>query len=147
MELIQNKKAGFNYQITETLSVGIELTGQEVKAIRVKKANLTGALVKIYGGQLWLVGATIGPYQEKNAPSGFDPQRPRRLLAHKKEISSLVGKISQGGGLTLIPLKLYNNKGKIKLEIGIGKIRKKADKREIIRKREDQRKIRKHLLK
>ena len=144
MEAIDNKKARFDYEISETLGVGIELLGHEAKAVRSGKASIVGAVVKIYGGQLWLVGATIGPYQEKNIPAEFDAQRSRRLLAHKREISELIGKTSQKG-LTLIPIKLYNNKGKIKLEIGLGRSRKKSDKRETIRKREVERQIKKHL--
>lgn len=133
-----NKKAHFDYSISETFETGIGFLGHEVKAVRSGKANLVGASVKIYDSQLWLVGATIGPYQEKNAPSGFDPQRSRRLLARKKEIAELVGKISSKN-LTLVPLRLYNKRGKIKLEIGIGIGRKKSDKREVIKKRDIER--------
>ena len=140
MESIQNKKAYFDYKISDTLDVGIELLGHEVKAIRSGKANLVGALVKIYGGQLWLVGATIGPYQEKNTPPGFDPQRSRRLLAKKSEIASLVGQ-TLSKNLTLVPIKLYNKKGLIKLEIGLGARRKKHDKRELIRTKESKKEI------
>jgi SsrA-binding protein len=144
MELISNKKAYFDYEIFETFNTGIELLGHEVKAAKNKKASITGAVVKIYDGQLWLIGATIGPYQEKNTPQGFDPQRPRRLLAQKQEISQIIGKISQKG-LTIIPLKLYNKNGKVKLEIGLAKSRKKSDKRELIKERESKKNIKKYL--
>lgn len=140
MESIINKKAYFDYKISETFEAGIELLGHEVKAVRSGKASLVGALVKIYGGQLWLVGATISPYQEKNTPPGFDPQRSRRLLAKKSEIASLVGQTSSKN-LTLVPLKLYNKKGLIKLEIGLGARRKKHDKRELIRTKESKKEI------
>ena len=142
MESIQNKKAYFDYAIAETMETGIELSGHETRAIRAGKAALAGAVIKIYGGQLWLVGATIGPYQEKNTPPGFDPKRARRLLAHKKEIGTLAGAV-QSKHLTLVPLKLYNKGGKIKLEIGLAKSRLKGDKREAIKKRETERAIRK----
>jgi len=144
MESISNKKAYFDYKISDTFEAGVELLGHEAKAIRSGKANLVGALVKIYGGQLWLVGATIGPYQEKNTPQGFDSQRSRRLLAKKSEIASLVGQTSSKN-LTLVPLKLYNKHGKIKLEIGLGVHKHKTDKRETIKKREVERQMRKHI--
>lgn len=144
MESIINKKAYFDYKISDTLDVGIELLGHEVKAVRSGKANLVGSLVKVYGGQLWLVGATIGPYQEKNAPKDFDSQHSRRLLAKKSEITSLIGQTSSKN-LTLVPLKLYNKHGKIKLEIGLGVHKQKTDKRETIKKREIERQIRKHI--
>ena len=141
METIQNKKAFFDYEISETLEAGMELLGLEVKAIRSGKASIVGATVKIYGGQLWLVGATIGPYQEKNTPAGFDPQRSRRLLIHKREIAELIGKTAQKGSI-LVPLKLFLKSGKIKLEIGLGVHRKKSDKREVVKKRETEREMR-----
>ncbi len=144
MESIQNKKAYFDYEISDTLNAGIELLGHEAKAIRSGKASVVGSLVKIYGGQLWLVGATIGPYQEKNTPKDFDPRRSRRLLAKKSEIIALVGQASSKN-LTLVPLKLYNKRGKIKLEIGLGVHKKKTDKRETIKKRETERQVRKHI--
>lgn len=143
MESISNKKAYFDYEISDTLEAGIELLGHEVKAVRTGKASLVGSLVKIYGGQVWLVGATIGPYQKKNEPENFDPQRSRRLLLHKQEIIRLIG-VTSKKTLTLVPIKLYNKKGIIKLEIGIGTHKKKGDKREAIITRESRREIRKN---
>lgn len=143
MEMIDNKKARFDYAISEIFEAGIELLGHEVKAIRSGKASLLGSLVKIYDGQLWLVGATIGPYQQKNTPSGFDPKHTRRLLTKKSEISSLVGQMSSKN-LTLVPLKLYNKHGIIKLEIGLGVHKNKSDKRETIRKRDIERETHRH---
>jgi len=140
MESIINKKAHFDYQINDTLIAGIELSGHETKAIRFGKAQLTGSFVKIYGRQMWLVGATIGPYQEKNAPKDFDPSRSRRLLVNKAEIEALMGTVSAKKAI-LIPLKLFEKKGKIKLEIGMGISKKKSDKREVIKKRETKREI------
>lgn len=142
METISNKKAFFDYEISDTLDAGIELLGHEVKAIRSGKVSIVGALVKIYGGQLWLVGATISPYQIKNTPKDFDPQRSRRLLMHKREIIKLMGATSRKA-LTLMPLKLYNKKGLIKLEIGIGIRKNKSDKREAILTRESKRETKK----
>ncbi len=143
METINNKKAYFDYSISDTMETGLELLGHEVKAIRLGKASLVGALVKIYDGQLWLVGATIGPYQQKNTPSGFDPNRTRRILSKKSEITSLIGQISSKN-LTLVPIKLYNKHGIIKLEIGLGIHKNKSDKRETIKKRDIERETHRH---
>jgi SsrA-binding protein len=144
MESISNKKAYFDYEISDTLEAGVELFGHEVKAIRTGKASLVGSLVKIYGGQVWLVGATIGPYQAKNVSADFEPTRSRRLLIKKSEIITLIGKTA-AKNLTLVPLKLYNKRGIIKLEIGLGVHKNKSDKRETIRKREMGRNVRERL--
>jgi len=96
------------------------------------------------GGEAWLLGATIPPYQPKNAPPDYDEQRNRKLLLKKKELNRLIGK-SREAGLTLVPIKLYNKNGLIKLELGIGKGKKKADKRGKIIERETKRKIQRAL--
>lgn len=135
-----NEKARFDYEILKTLEAGMVLTGQEVKSVRRGSASIRGAYVKMLGVEAWLLGATIPPYQAGNAPSDYDPQRSRKLLLKKSELKYLTGK-SQERGLTLVPIKLYNKNGLIKLEIGIGRGKKKADKREKITKREVARKI------
>lgn len=142
-----NDKARFDYEILETLESGIVLTGQEVKSVKRGSASIRGAYVKLLGGptaksgmEAWLLGATIPPYQAGNLLTGFDPQRSRKLLLRRNELKYLIGK-SQERGLTLVPIKLYNKNGLVKLEIGIGRGKKKADKREKITKRETQRKI------
>lgn len=138
-----NKKARFDYEILETYEAGLSLFGHEAKAISVGKAHIVGAFAKIYNKTVWLVGATIGPYQEKNTPTEFDPQRARQLLLSKTEINQLIG-ATQKKGLTLIPLKLYNNHGKIKIELGLAKSKTKGDKRETIKKRDLQRSDSRH---
>lgn len=138
MEAIENKKAGFDYVIIETLEAGIELRGFEVKSIKTGKAALTGSYAKLYGNELWLVSAHIPPYQEKNTPQDNDPNRARRLLVHKKELDYLAGKLKEQG-LTLVPLKMYNKNGTIKVLLGLGKSKKKGDKRETIKKRDIER--------
>jgi SsrA-binding protein len=142
--LSENKKAYFIYQILEKFEAGIALNGQEVKSIKLGRINLMGSYVVIRNGEVYLVGANVPPYQPKNAPSDYDPQRSRKLLLRKKEIDYLFGK-SQQKGLTMIPLKVYTNNGKIKLEFGIGRGRKKFDKREIIKKRETEKEMKKEL--
>jgi len=135
-----NEKAHFDYHIQETLEAGLVLAGHEVKSIRAGRCSIKGAYVKIVGGEAWLLGATVSPYQPGNVPPDYDQQRSRKLLLKKKELNYLMGK-SQEKGLTLVPIRLYNKNGLIKLEVGIGQGKKKADKREKIAKREVQRKI------
>ena len=135
-----NEKARFDYDILETLEAGMVLTGQEVKSVRRGSASIKGVYVKILGGEGWLLGATIPPYQAGNVPPDFDSRKNRKLLLKKSELKYLSGK-SQERGLTLVPIKLYNKNGLIKLEIGIGRGKKKSDKREKIVKREIERKI------
>lgn len=136
--ITENKKAYFDYEIIETFEAGIILLGQEVKAIKTGHISLTGSFVVIRDGELFLINADIPPYQPKNSPNDYDQRRSRKLLLHKSEIKSLIGKIKQKG-LTLIPLKVYTQGGKIKLQFGIARGRKKFDKREKIKKREFER--------
>ncbi|KKS82179.1 MAG: SsrA-binding protein [Candidatus Wolfebacteria bacterium GW2011_GWC1_43_10] len=144
MSLAENKKAFFDYQILEKFEAGLELRGFEVKAIRAGKAALAGAYVKIYNNEGWLVGASIHPFQKKNAPQDYDENRSRRLLLHKNEIKHLIGK-SREKGLTIVPIKLYNKGGKIKIEIGIARGKTKSDKREKIKQRDSKREINRRL--
>ena len=134
-DIITNKKAYFNYEILETYEAGIELKGFEVKAIKTGKASLLGSFVVIKNGEAWLLNADVSPYQSSNTTPDYDPKRTRRLLLKKEEIKDLVGKTHENG-LTIVPLKLYNKNGKIKVEIGIARGKKKTDKRETIKKRE-----------
>ncbi len=134
-EYANNSKAGFDYEILETLEAGIVLKGYEVKSVKTGKVSVKGSYVKIFNGEPFLIGATISPYQIANTPPDYDPQRSRKLLLSKKQISVLVG-TSQAHGLTLVPLKLYGKKGFIKLLIGIARGKKKYDKRETIKKKD-----------
>lgn len=140
MSYATNEKARFDYEILETLEAGIVLAGQEVKSVKRGSASIKGAYVKILANEAWLLGATIPPYQAGNVPQDYDSLRSRKLLLKQNELKYLTGK-SQERGLTLVPIKLYNKNGLIKLEIGIGRGKKKTDKREKITKRETQRKI------
>ena len=137
----ENRKAGFNYEILEKFEAGMSLIGQEVISIRMNRLNLTGAYVIIdKKSEAYLVSANIPPYQPKNMPGNYDPQRSRKLLLRKKEIQYLIGK-SRQSGLTLIPLKVYTNDGKIKLEFGIAKGKKQFDKIQKTERRELDREI------
>jgi len=133
--LAENKKARFDHQILEKFEAGLSLVGSEVKSLKTKGVNLAGSYVVVKNEEFFWIGATIPPYQPKNAPTDYNPERSRKLLLTKAEIRQLIGKSSQKG-LTLIPLKVYIKGGKIKLEFGVTKGLKKSDKREIIKKRE-----------
>lgn len=139
--IAENKKAYYNYQILEKFEAGISLIGQEVKSIKTRGVNLAGSYVIIRGKEAFWVGVKIPPYQPKNAPVDYNPERSRKLLLRKSEIKYLIGKSKQKG-LTLIPLRVYTTgRGRIKLEFAVAKGKKKFDKREIIKKREAEREI------
>ena len=140
--LAENKKAYFNYRILEKFEAGISLIGQEVKSIKTRGVNLAGSYVVIKNSEAFWIGARISSYQPKNIPPDYNPERSRKLLLKKSEIKYLIGKTKQKG-LTLIPLRVYTKRGKIKLEFGIARGKKKVDKRELIKKREIEREIRK----
>ncbi|MEK7560276.1 MAG: SsrA-binding protein SmpB [Patescibacteria group bacterium] len=143
--LAENRKARFDFELLETFEAGIELWGFEVKAVKNHKINLEGSYVFPRYGEFFLVGATIAPYQPKNTPKDYEPMRERKLLLHKSEMDYFLGKISQKG-LTILPVRVYSKKGRIKLEIALARKFKKHDKREIIKERESKRKI-EHTLK
>lgn len=136
----KNKKAFFTYNILEKLEAGISLIGQEVKAIKSGHINLAGSYAVLKQGELFLLGANIPPYQPKNAPRDYNPERSRKLLLKKSEIKYLIGKTQQKG-LTIVPLVVYTKAGKIKLELGIVKGKSRPDKRETIKKREADRQL------
>lgn len=140
MSLIQNKKIHFNYEILERYEAGIELLGIEVKALRAGRGSLEGSHVTIRGGEAYLIGATIAPYQTGNTPKGFDATRNRRLLLTKEEIAELATKESKKG-LTIVPVNVYNKNHKLKVEIAVVRGKKAHDKRETIKKREAERDV------
>lgn len=135
-----HRRAHFDYEILDTFEAGLVLLGTEVKSIRAGRATLEGGHVVIRGGEAHLVGITIPPFQIPNAPRGYDPERTRKLLLTPKELVRLERE-TEKAGLTAVPLKLYNSKQKIKLEIALARGKKKADKRQTIQKREVKRDI------
>lgn len=137
--LVENRQARFNYEILEKIEAGISLLGTEVKSIREGKANIKEAYADIRGGEIWLTGAHISPYSHGNI-SNHDPVRERRLLLNSREIHRLQGKVMEKG-LTLVPLRLYLKGRLIKLELGLGRGKKLVDKREDIKKRDQEREI------
>lgn len=140
MQIAKNKKAFFDYEILETLETGIVLSGAETKSSKMGQVSLRGAYVININNLLYLTGAHISPYQPANQPVDYNPTRPRSLLLKKKELKYFLGKLKERG-LTLIPLRMYTKQNLVKLEIGLAKGKKKYDKREQIKKREDNRRI------
>ncbi len=129
-----NRKARFNYTVIDTLECGIELKGTEVKSIREGKFSFSDSYAKVEDGELWLYGLHISPYPFGNR-FNHDPDRRRKLLAHKQEIKRLSRKVDEKG-LTLVPLKFYLKHGLVKLELGLCKGKRVYDKREEIKKRD-----------
>ncbi len=137
---IYNRRANYDYEILETLEAGLVLKGYEVKSIKSSKISLKGSYVTIKDNEAYLINAHISPYQPPNMPKNYDPMRSRKLLLHKNQIKSLIGKLKQKG-LTLVPIKIYTKRGIIKLEFGVGRGKREVDKREKIKQRETKRKI------
>ncbi len=142
--LAKNKKAYYKYEILEKFEAGIVLIGQEVKSIKSGRINLAGSYVVLKNNEIYLIGSHVPPYQPKNAPPDYSPERSRKLLLKKSEIKYLIGKSKQKG-LTLVPLRVYTRRRKIKIEFAIAKGKKKVDKRELIKKREIEREIKREL--
>lgn len=140
MEPIVNKKAYFDYEILETLEAGIVLIGPEVKSVRLGRANIVGSYAKLYNNELWLVHASIAPYQEKNMPRDYVADRARKLLLKKDELASLFGKLKEKR-YTAVPLRLYVNHNVIKVELAVCRSKKQHDKRETIKTRETKRNL------
>lgn len=140
MPLIENGRASFDFQILETIEAGIELLGLEVQSLRHKQGSLKGARVVARGGEAYLSGATIPPWQPSNTPKSYDPERPRRLLLNTKEIAQISSAEAEKG-LTIVPLKVYNKGRNLKLLVGIARGKKREDKRHSIREREEKRRL------
>lgn len=132
-----NRKARHEFSILQTYEAGIVLTGTEVKSLREGKVNLVDSYAALIKGEVWLNSAHISEYKQGNI-NNHDPVRPRKLLLNKSEIRKLIGKVKEKG-LTLIPLRLYFKKGKVKVELALAKGKKVYDKRESIAKRDMQR--------
>jgi len=134
-----NKKARRDYHIEETVEAGLVLLGNEVKSLRASLANLTDAYARIEDGEAWLSGLHISPYSHGRMEEQ-EPIRDRKLLLHSSEIRRLAGKIQQRG-YTLVPLRIYFQKGYAKAELGLGKGKKLYDKREDLKKADAAREI------
>jgi SsrA-binding protein len=135
MDLITYKKAHLKYHPLETMTAGVELMGHEVKSLRNKLGSLEGSRVVVRGGEAFITGMTIPPYQAANTPKSYDPERPRRLLMTKAEILELASAESKKG-LTVVPFSLYNYQGLIKARISIVRGKSKEDRREELKKKD-----------
>lgn len=136
---IINKNARFNYTVSDTIEAGINLTGAEVKAIRLGHVDLTGSFARIRDNQAYLFNAQIFPYAFAR-PEGYDLKRIRKLLLHKKEITSIKAKM-EGGNLTLVPLALYTSRNLIKVELALARGKKEFQKRDALKKRDMEREV------
>ncbi len=143
--IAENKKAKSNYEIIETYEAGIELKGPEVKSIKLGRISFKDSFIIIKKGELYVINMYVAPY-EFSTHEKFDPERPRKLLLHRREIDRIIGK-SKERGLTIIPLKVYRKKHLIKMEIALAKGLKKYEKREKIKERILEREIKRELKK
>jgi len=134
-----NRRAFHDYHILETLEAGLALTGTEIKSLRGGHVSLKEGYVRPEGGEMWLEGVTIPPY-EAGGPYNHPPTRPRKLLLHRAQIRELAREVEQRG-LTLVPLRLYLKDGLAKLEVGLGRGRRQYDKRQAIARREAEREV------
>lgn len=134
-----NRRARFDFAISETYEAGIVLVGSEVKSLRAGRADLKDSYAAVNDGEMWLYGLRISPYEYAHE-GGHDPERPRKLLLHRGEIDRIGSKLAEKG-LTLIPTSLYFKDGKAKVELGLGKGKSRIDKRETIKRRQADREM------
>ncbi len=137
--LAQNKKAGHDYFIEETIEAGIVLQGTEIKSIRNGKVQLKDSFVRIRNNEAWISNMHISPYEQGNR-FNHDPLRSRKLLLHKKQINTLIGETKREG-YTIVPLKMYIKNGYAKVLIGLGKGKKDYDKRDVLKQKEAKREM------
>ncbi|MDR1338067.1 MAG: SsrA-binding protein SmpB [Rickettsiales bacterium] len=135
-QVSENRKARYNYSIEDTIEAGISLTGAEIKSIRYGLVTIIDGFVQRRGDDLFLAGIEIQKLPTAAKIVNFDERRPRRLLLHRNQINRMIGKLQEKGA-TIVPLKLYfNNRGRLKVLLGIGYGKNKVDKRETIKRRE-----------
>ncbi|MAC29888.1 MAG: SsrA-binding protein [Sandaracinus sp.] len=143
MELLvcRNPKAAKRYEIEETIECGMVLQGSEVKSLRQRRADLEGSYADVHDGELFLHKMHIAPYEQGGKHNNHEPKRSRKLLAHKREIEKLRGRLTTRG-YTLVPLQVYFKNGVAKIQLGLGKGKKLHDDRESIRRKQDLREAR-----
>lgn len=139
---VDNRRARHEFHILESMEAGIALTGTEIKSIRQGGISLNEAYARVRDGELWLLGMHVPPYKQGSF-SNVDPNRPRKLLMHKEQIARFGSRAAEKG-LTIVPLRLYFTRGKVKVEIGLAKGKKLWDKREATAKRDVQRELARH---
>ena len=143
-DYVRNKKIYLNFNVLEEYTAGVELVGFEVKSVKGNRGSLEGSHITIRGGEAYLIGGFIPPYQANNTPKGYDPHRNRRLLLKKNEIKELERFESQRG-LTVVPISMYNKGNLIKLKFAVAQGKKKFDKREDIKRKDTGRDVERDL--
>ncbi len=138
--VVQNRKARHEYHVLDTWETGVVLQGTEVKSLREGKANMQDSFARVMNGEVWLFNLHISPYEQGNR-FNHEPTRTRKLLLHKREISSLIGKVKERG-LTLVPTRLYFKDGRAKVELALARGRKAHDKRQVLAERDAQKEMR-----
>lgn len=140
--LASNRRARFDYEIEDRFEAGIVLTGAEVKSLRAGQVSLNESYARVSGGQVWLENMHVARYEQSKIKQ--DERRPRKLLLHRREIDRLVGKTAEQG-LTLVPMRIYLSHGLIKVELGLGKGKRRHEKRASIAERESKREMEREL--
>ena len=135
----RNKKARFNYELGDRMEAGLVLTGTEVKSLRMGKANLTDSFARLKDGEAWLMSCHIQPYPFAHYDN-HAPERPRKLLLHKRELYRLTSKMEEQG-MSLIPLAIYFKRGRAKVELALARGKKKYDKRQTMKRRDQEREM------
>jgi SsrA-binding protein len=135
IQLADNRKAFFDYAIEDKLEAGVSLTGTEIKSLRAGHVNLRDGYAKIEKGEAWLRGVHISPWTHTGGQDNHEPTRPRRLLLHRQEIAFLERGAAQQG-YTIVPLRMYTKNGRAKVELGLGKGKRRYEKRQVIKERE-----------
>ncbi len=134
-----NRRARHEFTIDETFEAGLVLTGTEIKSVRAGKANISNAYARIEKGEAWLIGADIAPFEQGNRYN-HEPKRARKLLLHRRQIDELLGRAQQKGQ-TIVPLRLYLNRGKAKVELGLARGKQQHDRRRDIAERDARRDV------
>lgn len=135
-----NRRARHDYEILDVVEAGIALVGTEVKSLREGKVQLKDSYARVEGGEVWLVGVHVAPYEQADGFGGHDPERPRKLLLHRDEIADLGGR-AQRESLALVPLSVYFKDGKAKVELALARGRRRYDKRAALAERDANRDI------
>ena len=135
-----NRRARHEFTIDDTFEAGLVLTGTEIKSVRAGKVNISSAYARIEKGEAWLIGADIAPFDQGNRYN-HEPKRTRKLLLHRRQIDELLGRAQQKGQ-TIVPLRLYLNRGKAKVELGLAKSKDVGDKRQDLKKEAEMREAR-----
>jgi SsrA-binding protein len=142
--IARNRKASHSYHLGDTFQAGLVLQGSEIKSIRANRVSLPEGYIEERGGELWLVGVHIAPYEQASIFGHTDPLRPRKLLLHKREIARITDFIRERGA-TAVPTMIYLERGRAKVEIALARGKKLYDKREAIGKRDAQREMQRAL--